>query len=213
MLLPLLLLLLSVQDELFSQPPRKPQSRQTISTQRSIEEAKRYLSKTEHKADSKKPPRSAWTREPHYSPHKNTPKKANSEGEEQQWNRQGTERTKAVRSQRHRTYSQVEQVQTLYSPAERKTVENRKETRKELTRSRSEDALNKDTIQPTQLTGVSSQTNLQTGSDGCLDTDRSAASSKLLSREPLVKSQRPTTKTLRLGELLYLYTHDCFVEE
>ena len=110
------------------------------------------------------------------------------------------------KSNRQRSYSEVESVEVLYSAAKSKdkTKHDEKKLNSVLSKSRSEDRLNAPEGQSTEriLTGRSVSTNLS-------DSNTSAAPSKFTSREAFVKSQKPATKPLHLGKSFYLYKLSC----
>ena len=107
------------------------------------------------------------------------------------------------KSHRQRSYSEVENVEVLYSAAKNrdKAKHDEKKLKSVLSKSRSEDGLDATEAQATEpvLTGRSVSTNLSV-------SNTSAVPSKFTSREAVVKSQKPTTKPLHLGKSFYLYT-------
>ena len=168
------------QDEMFSQPVRNaPLKRFGADMEMSSR-------KTE---DSNKPPisRPAWI---------NQPKR------EQTRKDARVEKETKPKSHRQRSYSEVENVEVLYSAAKSrgKTKHDEKKLNSVLSMSRSEDRLDAPEAQSTErvLTGQSVSTNLS-------DSNASAVPSKFTSREAVVKSQKPTTKPLHLGKSFYLY--------
>lgn len=165
---------------MFSQPAR------TVPLKRSGVEMELSSRKTE---DSNKPPISkpAWI---------NQPKR------EQTRKDTRIEKETKPKSHRQRSYSEVENVEVLYSAAKSKdkTKHDEKKLNSVLSKSRSEDRLDAPEAQSTErvLTGRSVSTCLS-------DSNTSAVPSKFTSREPVVKSQKPTTKPLHLGKSFYLY--------
>ena len=176
---------------MFSQPDR------TVHLKRSGAEIEMRSRKTE---DGNKPPISkpAWI---------NHPKR------EQTRKDTRIEKEAKPKSNRQRSYSEVENVEVLYSAAKSKdkTKHDEKKLNSVLSKSRSEDRLDapEDRLdapegQSTEriLTGRSVSTNLS-------DSNTSAAPSKFTSREAFVKSQKPATKPLHLGKSFYLYKLSC----
>jgi len=165
---------------MFSQPAR------TVPLKRSGVEMELSSRKTE---DSNKPPISkpAWINQPK---REQTRKDARIEKE-----------TKP-KSHRQRSYSEVENVEVLYSAGKSKdkTKHDEKKLNSVLSKSRSEDRLDAPEAQSTERvsTGRSVSTYLS-------DSNTSAVPSKFTSREAVVKSQKPTTKPLHLGKSFYLY--------
>lgn len=106
------------------------------------------------------------------------------------------------KSNRQRSYSEVENVEVLYSAAKSrgKPKHDEKKLNSVLSKNRSEDRLDAPDAQSTEriLTGRSVSTNLS-------DSNMSAAPSKFSSREAGVKSQKPATKPLHLGKSFCLY--------
>ena len=135
-------------------------------------------------ADSNKPPtvKPAWTNQ----------KKSDQPRKDAKIEKE----TKTIKSNRQRSYSEVENVEILYpvAPTRDKTKYEEKKANSGLSKSKSEDRLDSQDAQSTEriLTGRSA-------SSAILDT--SAAPSKFTSREATVKSQKPTTKPLHLGRL------------
>lgn len=165
---------------MFSQPAR------TVPLKRSGADMEMSSRKTE---DSNKPPISkpAWI---------NHPKR------EQTRKDTRIEKETKPKSNRQRSYSEVENVEVLYSAA--KSTDKRKPNEKKpnsvLSKSRSEDRFDAPDSQSTEriLTGRSVSTNLS-------DSNTPAAPSKFTSREAVVKSQKPATKPLHLGKSFYFY--------
>ena len=165
---------------MFSQPAR------TVPLKRSGADMEMPSRKTE---DSNKPPISkpAWI---------NHPKR------EQTRKDTRIEKETKPKSNRQRSYSEVENVEVLYSAA--KSTDKRKANEKKLnsvlSKSRSEDRLDAPEVQSTEriLTRRSVSTSLS-------DSNTAAAPSKFTTREAVVKSQKPTTKPLHLGKSFYLY--------
>ena len=165
---------------MFSQPVR------TVPLKRSEAEMEMSSRKAE---DSNKPPISkpAWI---------NHPKR------EQTRKDARIEKETKPKSNRQRSYSEVENVEVLYSAA--KSTDKRKPDEKKLnsvlSKSRSEDRLDAPDAQSTERisAGRSVSANLS-------DSNASAAPSKFTSREAVVKSQKPATKPLHLGKSFYLY--------
>ena len=160
---------------MFSQPAR------TVPLKRSGAEMEMSSRKTD---DSNKPPISkpAWI---------------NQQKREQTRKDTRIEKEAKSRSHRQRSYSEVENVEVLYSAAKSrdKTKHDEKKLNSALSKSRSEDRLDAPDTQSTEhvLTGRSVSTALS-------DSNTSAAASKFTSREAAVKSQKPTTKPLHLGK-------------
>ena len=169
---------------MFSQPAR------TEPLKRSGAEMEMSSRKTE---DSNKPPMSkpAWINHPK----RERPRKDNR-----------IEKETKPKSNRQRSYSEVENVEVLYSAAKSrdKSKHDEKKLNSVLSKSRSEDRLDAPEAQSTEriLTGRSVTANLS-------DSNTSAASSKFSSREAVVKSQKPATKPLHLGKSFYLYKLSC----
>lgn len=168
------------QDEMFSQPVRN------VPLKRSGAEMELSSRKAE---DSNKPPISkpAWI---------SHPKK------EQTRKDTRIEKETKPKSNRQRSYSEVENVEVLYSAAKSrdKSKHDERKLNTVLSKSRSEDRLDAPEAQSTErnLTGRSLSTNFS-------DSNTSAAPSKFTSREAVVKSQKPATKALHLGKLFYLF--------
>ena len=109
-----------------------------------------------------------------------------------------TEKEARIRSQRQRSYSEVENVEILYSAAQKNDKKKRGNDKDDLGLSRSkseerldsQDALSTDNNVLTERSGFS----------GLSDDKTSTERSKFTSREPVVKSQKPTTKPLHLGK-------------
>ena len=165
---------------MFSQPAR------TVALKRSGAEMDMSSRKTE---DSNRPPISkpAWI---------NHPKK------EQTRKDTRIEKETKPKSNRQRSYSEVENVEVLYSAAKSrdKTKHDERKLNTVLSKSRSEDRLDAPEAQSTErnLTGRSVSTYFS-------DSNASAAPSKFTSREAVVKSQKPATKPLHLGKSFCLY--------
>lgn len=137
--------------------------------------------------DSNKPPISkpAWVNQPkREQPRKDT----------------RIEKETKPKSHRQRSYSEVENVEILYSTAQRtdKSKHDGKKLNSVLLKSRSEDRLDAPEVQSTEhiLTGRSV-------SSAFSDNNMSAVTSKFTSREAAVKSQKPTTKPLHLGKSFF----------
>ena len=134
--------------------------------------------------DNSRPPRikSAWSNQPK----REKPKKDASIGKE----------TKTIKSNRQRSYSEVENIEILYPVAQTrdKTKHEDKKANSGLSKSKSEDRLDSQDAQSTEhiLTGRSASSAI---------SDTSATPCKFSSREATVKSQKPTTKPLHLGRL------------
>lgn len=161
-------------DEMFSQPAR------IVPLKRSGGEMEMPSRKTE---DGNKPPISkpAWINHPK----REQPRKDNR-----------IEKETKPKTNRQRSYSEVENVEVLYSAAKSrdKPKHNEKKLNSVLSKSRSEDRLDGPDAQFTEriLTGRSVSTNLS-------DSNTPAAPSKFSSREAGVKSQKPATKPLHLA--------------
>ena len=116
-----------------------------------------------------------------------------------------TEKEARIRSQRQRSYSEVENVEILYSAAQTKDKKKRGNDKDDpgLSRSKSEERLDSQ--------DASTDNNVLTersGLSGLSDDKTSTERSKFTSREPVVKSQKPTTKPLHLGKF---YVVICFI--
>lgn len=172
------------QDEMFSQPARTvPLKHSGAAEKYSVEMSSRKME------DSNKPPISkpAWI---------NQPKREQSKKDTR------IEKETKPKSHRQRSYSEVENIEVLYSAAQRreKTKHDDKKVNSGLSKSKSEDRLDAPEAQSTEriLTGRSVSSNLS-------DSNTSAAPSKFTSTEAVVKSQKPTTKPLHLGKSFCLY--------
>jgi len=159
-------------DEMFSQPAR-PRGAEKYSV----------AMPSKKMEDSNKPPISkpAWVNQPkREQPRKDT----------------RIEKETKPKSHRQRSYSEVENVEILYSAAQRtdKSKHDGKKLNSVLSKSRSEDRLDAPEVQSTEhiLTGRSV-------SSAFSDNNMSAVTSKFTSREAAVKSQKPTTKPLHLA--------------
>ena len=146
--------------------------------------------------DSNKPPISkpAWINQPkREQPRKDT----------------RIEKEAKPKSHRQRSYSEVENVEILYSVGQTrdKTKHDEKKLHSVLSKSRSEDRLDSPEARSTEhvLTGRSECSALS-------DSNTSAVPSKFTSREAVVKSQKPTTKPLHLGKSFYLYKLSVIVD-
>lgn len=144
--------------------------------------------------DSNKPPISkpAWINQPkREQPRKDT----------------RIEKETKPKSHRQRSYSEVENVEILYSAAQRrdKTKHDEKKLNSILSKSRSEDRLDAPEVQSTEhiLTGRSVSSALS-------DNNTSAVTSKFTSREAAVKSLKPTTKPLHLGKSFFFCLYSLF---
>ena len=107
------------------------------------------------------------------------------------------EKETKLKSQRQRSYSEVENVEFLHSSAQakdKKKVIDAKD-KLSLTKSQSVERLDSDNIQSRE--NISTQRSaLNTFSDG----NTTSSHSKFTSREAVVKSQKPATKPLHLGK-------------
>ena len=113
-----------------------------------------------------------------------------------------------IRSHRQRMYSEVESVENLHSRATNGNItpnERKADKKKELRRFLSEEKLNRKT--ETAADNVRTGTHAPDWFDSGGTSARSAASSRLVSRAPVVKSAKVATKPLHLGKfnLLPLY--------
>ena len=140
-------------------------------------------------ADSNKPPtiKPAWINQPK----REQPKKD-----------ARLEKETKNKSHRQRSYSEVENIEILYSVAQTrdKMKHEDKNSNSGLSKSKSEDRLDSQDTQSTGhiLTGRSAYSTIS-------DSNTSAAPSKFTSREAVVKSQKPATKPLHLGKFYALY--------
>ena len=109
-----------------------------------------------------------------------------------------TEKETKIKSQRQRSYSEVENVEILYSVTQSrdKTKCTDKRDNPVLSRSKSEDGLDSQDTQSRDNV-LTERSGTSTLSDGNTSTTRS----KFTSREPVVKSQKPITKPLHLGKV------------
>lgn len=168
-----------LQDQIFSQPARSVQHRNPTKAEKPLEETS-----ARNIAKNSKPPtcKTAWT---------------NQQTKEQLKKNITTDKKTRINSQRQRTYSEVENVEILYSSAQNKDTKKHVHNKNDpgLSRSESEDGLdlNDGQFKDNMLTDRSGLTAF---SDGNTSTTRS----KFTSREAVVKSQKPTTKPLHLGK-------------
>lgn len=119
-----------------------------------------------------------------------------------------TEKETKIKSQRQRSYSEVENVEILCSAAQSrdKTKLADKKHIPGLSKSKSEDRLDsQDTQSRDNMLSERSGTGIL--SDG----NASTARSKFTSREPVVKSQKPATKPLHLGKFCGFVQNCCFM--
>ena len=156
--------------------------------------AEKYSVPSRKMEDSNKPPISkpAWINQPkREQPRKDT----------------RTEKETKPKSHRQRSYSEVENVEILYSAAQRrdKSKHDGKTLNSVLSKSRSEDRLDAPEAQSTEhiLTGRSVNSAFS-------DNNMSAVTSKFTSREAAVKSQKPSTKPLHLGKSFFFCLYNLF---
>ena len=109
-----------------------------------------------------------------------------------------TGREARSKSNRQRSYSEVENIKTLYSTTNNREIAKSedKKTNPGFSKSKSDERLDSQEAESREhvLTGRSA-------SSASLDNGTSSVPSKYTSREAVVKSQKPTTKPLHLGKL------------
>ena len=167
------------QDELFAQPVRTVSHKHSTRAEKPLEQ---NFSRNVTNID--KPPscKPAWT---------------NQQTKEFTKKNIKPEKEMKLKSQRQRSYSEVENVEFLYSSAQAKDKQKAIDAKDKpsLTKSQSVDRLDSDNIQ--------SRENISTDSSALStfsDSNTASSRSKFTSRETVVKSQKPATKPLHLGE-------------
>jgi len=165
-------------DEIFSQPGRTVPQKHSAKAEKPFEETA-----SRNVANNNKPPscKPAWTHQQAKEPLKKNIR---------------TEKETKIKSQRQRSYSEVENVEILYSVTQSrdKTKCTDKRDNPVLSRSKSEDGLDSQDTQSRDNV-LTERSGTSTLSDG----NTSTARSKFTSREPVVKSQKPITKPLHLA--------------